>query len=524
MPGSSLYSRTSLVEQLGKKNIWDILIIGGGATGLGVALDAALRGLSVVLFEQHDFAKGTSSRSTKLIHGGVRYLGQGDIKLVYSALHERDLLVKNAAHVVHPQSFIIPCYSVWDVLKYSAGLRIYDLLAGSFGLGRSKFISRRKISERLPNINRIGLKGGVEYFDGQFDDSRLAINIAQTAIEESAVALNYFKVNELIREGDKISGARVRDVETGLEYEVIAKVVINATGVFVDDILKMDNPKARNTVRPSQGVHVVVNKKFMSSDSAMLIPKTEDGRVLFAVPWHDQLLIGTTDTLMEKNSLEPVALESEINFILGTINSYLVDGPKVNDVKSVFAGLRPLAASDNDSKSTKELSRDHKLFTTRSGMITITGGKWTTYRKMAEETVDLALKNINRGMIKSKTAKKGLHGLRPPTGTSLSVYGTDEELITQLTGDDMSLSEKLVNGYGYTRAQVLWAIRNEMAVTVEDVLARRIRLLFLDADAAIQAAPAVADIFQRETGWSDKRKQEQLDEFYKIAYHYKLNR
>ena len=524
MPGSSLYNRTSLVEQLDKKNIWDILVIGGGATGLGVALDAALRGLSVVLFEQHDFAKGTSSRSTKLIHGGVRYLGQGDIKLVYSALHERDLLVKNAAHVVHRQSFIIPCYCVWDVIKYSAGLRVYDLLAGRFGLGRSKFISRRKISERLPNVNRKGLKGGVEYFDGQFDDSRLAINIAQTAIEESAVVLNYFKVNELIRERDKISGARVKDVETGIEYEVRSKVVINATGVFVDDILKMDDPSARNTVRPSQGVHVVVNKKFIGSDSAMLIPKTEDGRVLFAVPWHDQLLIGTTDTLMEKHALEPVALESEINFILGTINGYLVDGPKISDVKSVFAGLRPLAASTDHSKSTKELSRDHKLFTTRSGMITITGGKWTTYRKMAEETIDLALKNINARKIKSRTVKKGLHGLRPPSGTTLSVYGTDEELITQLTGDDPSLSEKLVNGYDYTKAEVVWAIRNEMAVTIEDVLARRIRLLFLDADAAIKAAAAVADIFQREAGWSNERKQEQLDEFYKIAYHYKLNR
>jgi glycerol-3-phosphate dehydrogenase len=314
------------------------------------------------------------------------------------------------------------------------------------------------------------------------------------------------------------------DVINGATYEVNAKVVINATGVFVDDILKMDNDKAANSVRPSQGVHVVVDKKFIGGDSAMLIPKTNDGRVLFAVPWHNHLLIGTTDTLMEKHTLEPVALDSEINFILDTINAYLIEGPAKNDVSSVFAGLRPLAASADHSKSTKELSRDHKLFTSSSGMITITGGKWTTYRKMAEETVDLAFKITGARMVKSKTMKKGLHGLRQPTGTTLSVYGTDEDLIIQLSGEEPSLSGRLVNGYQYTLSEVVWAIRNEMAVTIEDILARRIRLLFLDADAAIRAAPVVADIFEREAGWTDKRKQEQLEQFYKIAYHYKLNR
>ena len=523
MPEGSLYNRESLIGQLGRRRIWDVLIIGGGATGLGVALDAALRGLSVVLFEQHDFAKGTSSRSTKLIHGGVRYLGQGDIKLVYSALHERDLLIKNAAHVVHSQSFIIPCYTTMDVIKYSAGLRVYDLLAGSFGLGRSRFISKGRISEKLPSVNREGLKGGVEYFDGQFDDARLAINLAQTAIENSAVVLNYFKVNGIIKESGKIRGITVNDAETGEMYEVKSKTVINATGVFVDDILKMDEPASGKTVRPSQGVHVVVNKKFMSSSSAMLIPKTDDGRVLFAVPWHDHLLIGTTDTLIEQHSIEPVALDVEINFILNTINKYLDNGPSVKDVLSVFAGLRPLAASSDKSKATKELSRDHKLFTSKSGMITITGGKWTTYRKMAEKTVDLALKNMGSARIPSTTAKTGLHGLRPPTHTHLSVYGTDEDLIVQLIGQNPLLSQKLVNGHDYTHAEVVWAIRNEMAKSIEDVLSRRLRLLFLDAAAAIEAAPVVADIFEKESGWSNKRKAEQLDEFYKIAYHYKMN-
>ena len=524
MPGSDLFNRTSLIHKLDTNKVWDIIIIGGGATGLGVALDAALRGLSVVLFEQHDFAKGTSSRSTKLIHGGVRYLGQGDIKLVYSALHERDLLIKNAAHVVHSQSFIIPCYTVWDVVKYSAGLRVYDLLAGSIGLGRSCFISKNKISERLPNVNLKGLKGGVEYFDGQFDDARLAVNLAQSAIESAAVVLNYFRVISILKDAGKVEGVKVVDTESNIEYDVRAKAVINATGIFVDEILKMDEPGSGKTVRPSQGVHVVVDKKFMGSDSAMLIPKTEDGRVLFAVPWHDHLVVGTTDTLMDNHSIEPVALEAEINFILGTINKYLVSGPQVSDVLSVFAGLRPLAASSDQSKATKELSRDHKLFAGKSGLITITGGKWTTYRKMAEETVDLAIKNAGLKKIKSSTSQVRVHGFRPQTKSELSVYGTDEDLIVQLIGEENLLSQKVVPGHEYTHAQVVWAIRNEMARSIEDVLARRLRLLFLDAEAAIKAAPAVAEIFERELHWSKERKQKQLDEFYKIAYHYTLNR
>jgi glycerol-3-phosphate dehydrogenase len=523
MPSSSPFSRDSLVQQIKTDKVWDVLVIGGGATGLGVALDASLRGLSVVLFEQHDFAKGTSSRSTKLIHGGVRYLGQGDIKLVYSALHERDLLLKNASHVVHRQSFIIPCYSYLDVIKYSAGLRMYDLLAGSFGLGRSKFISKNKISQLLPHINHDGLKGGVQYFDGQFDDARLAVNIAQTAIESSAVVLNYFKVTGINKQDEKITGATVRDIETGNEYAMKCKVIVNATGVFVDDILKMDEPGAHKTVQPSQGVHLVVEKQFINSENAMLIPKTEDGRVLFAVPWHDHLLLGTTDTVMKDHSLEPVALDAEIQFILSTINKYLLNGPQRKDVLSVFAGLRPLAASAGNLKSTKELSRDHKLIISKSGLITITGGKWTTYRKMAEETVDVAMKKMSMTKVNSNTGNKRLHGSGNTSG-STSVYGTDQMLINQLINESPELSIKLVNGHAYTHAEVVLAIRNEMARTVEDVLARRLRLLFLDANAAIKAAPAVADIFGKESGWSLERKQQQVDEFYKIAYHYTLNR
>lgn len=523
MPGSNLFNRTAQIELIDEFKVWDILVIGGGATGLGVALDAATRGITTILCEQYDFSKGTSSRSTKLIHGGVRYLAQGDIKLVYSALREREILTRNAAHVVRKQSFIIPCYNIWDVMKYSIGLRVYDLLAGRFGLGRSKFLSRKKVSGLMKNVQMKGLNGGVEYFDGQFDDSRLAINIAQSAVEYGAVALNYFKVTGLIREGEKISGATVQDVVSGRNYTIKAKTVVNATGVFVDDILKMDNPAAGKTIQPSQGVHLVVDRKFLPGNSALLIPKTTDGRVLFAVPWHGHLVVGTTDTPLNVHSIEPVALEQEVKFILDTIGQYLSATPARSDVLSVFAGLRPLAAATEKSASTKELSRDHKLFTSPSGLITITGGKWTTYRKMAEDTVDLAIKNSGLTNLKSNTRNVAIHGLCTGSGSRLATYGTDEERVLQLIAENPAFGKKLVNGYDYTLAEVVWAIRNEMAITVEDVLARRLRLLFLDAAAAIEAAPEVAAIMMQEMGWSESHKEKQLGEFYKIAYHYRLN-
>lgn len=522
MPGNSLFSRAAQIQQIDESKMWDLLVIGGGATGLGVALDAASRGLSTILFEQHDFAKGTSSRSTKLIHGGVRYLAQGDVKLVYSALHERAILEKNAKHVIKKQSFIIPCYNVWDVMKYSVGLRVYDLLAGGFGFGRSRFLSKRTVIGRLQNAKSKNLIGGVEYFDGQFDDSRLAINIAQTAIEHGATLLNYFRVTELKRGNGKLTGADVKDVFSGQQYTIQAKSVINATGVFVDDILKMDDPTAKPLVRPSQGVHLVIDKSFLAGNSAMLIPKTADGRVLFVVPWYDHLVVGTTDTPLSSHAEEPVALETEITFILETVAQYLQRPPARKDVLSVFAGLRPLAAQDG-SASTKELSRDHKLIVSKSGLVTITGGKWTTYRKMGEETVDLVQKSTTETFRKSNTKSIALHGSRPPSGSSLSAYGTDEELIIDLVAGEPDLKRLLVNDHGYTLAQVVWAVRSEMAVTVEDVLARRLRLLFLDAAAAINAAPVVADIMQRELGWNDAQREEQLESFYKIAYHYKIN-
>src|SRR5579863_3582705 len=353
---------------------WDIIVVGGGATGLGAALDAASRGYQTLLLEQADFAKGTSSRSTKLVHGGVRYLAQGNIRLVREALHERGLLLKNAPHLVRNMPFIIPIYSWFDGIFFGIGLRMYDLLSGKLSFGKTKHISKKEILDRLPGIKPKSLRGGIVYHDGQFDDARLAVNLAQTCLEQGATVLNYVRVTGLIKNNmQKVSGVTATDLETGGKYQLKAKVVINATGVFVDNILQMDEPGKKPTVRPSQGVHVVLDRSFMPSEDALMIPKTDDGRVLFAVPWHDKLVVGTTDTPLDKHRLEPVALYSEVNFILNTAAEYLVKAPKRKDVLSVFAGLRPLAAPTDESSSTKEISRSHKIIVSASGLVTITG-------------------------------------------------------------------------------------------------------------------------------------------------------
>ncbi len=385
--------REHLLNELKKypDKIWDIIVIGGGATGLGVAVDAASRGYSTVLFEQSDFAKGTSSRSTKLVHGGVRYLAQGDISLVLEALHERGLLRQNAPHLVKNQAFIIPSYDWWEGPFYNIGMKVYDMMAGKLGLGPSEKISKEETLKAIPNLSEKQLNGGVIYYDGQFDDSRLAINLAQTAVENGGIILNYMKVSDLIKdEQSLICGVKARDEETGNNYTINSRVVINATGVFVDDILHMNDPAAKRIVRPSQGVHIVLDKSFLQSESAIMIPKTSDGRVLFAVPWHGKVVVGTTDTPLDETTLEPRALEEEIKFILSTASKYLKKDPQRKDVLSVFAGLRPLATQQGNEQSTKEISRHHKLIVSLSGLITITGGKWTTYRKMAEDTVDKA--------------------------------------------------------------------------------------------------------------------------------------
>jgi glycerol-3-phosphate dehydrogenase len=517
------FQRNDFIKAINNNEVWDVIVIGGGATGLGTALDAALRGYKTLLLEQADFAKGTSSRSTKLVHGGVRYLAQGNIGLVYEALKERGLLFKNAPHLVKEQEFIIPCYDWKSKFMYLIGLKMYDLLAGNRGFKHSAFLPAKKVLEAIPGLSSKSLLGGVRYSDGQFDDARLAINIAQTCAENGGILLNYMKVTGLLKTGDKVSGVKAKDIESNKEYILNGKVVINATGVFVDEILQMDMPATNPIVRPSQGVHVVLNRSFLNGDSALMIPKTDDGRVLFAVPWHGSLLVGTTDTPLNQHSIEPIALDQEIDFILNTASKYLTRKPTRKDVLSVFAGLRPLAAPGKDTNSTKEISRSHKLIVNASGLITITGGKWTTYRKMAEDVIDKAI--VVAGLKPKKCASKNVpvHGAATNVQDDpLAVYGADATEIKKLAVDRPELNELLLKGYTTIKAEVVWAVKNEMARTVEDILARRLRILFLDARAAILMVPAVAEIMAIELGYDQQWQKAQVDSFTQLANQYLL--
>jgi len=518
--------RKSVISQLtDTETVFDFVVIGGGATGLGIALDAATRGYSVALFEQSDFTKATSSRSTKLVHGGVRYLAQGDVGLVLEALRERGILKKNAPHLVKDQRFLIPCYRWWEGPFYTIGLVLYDLMAGKLGLGRSFCIGPKRAVRTIPKLCPKKLLAGIIYHDGQFDDSRLAMNIVQTAISTGACVLNYMKVTDLIKEDGQVAGVVVQDQETDQIYKVKALSVINATGVFADDILQMDEPGKRRTVRPSQGVHIVLDASFLESDHAIMIPSTSDGRVLFAVPWHNKIVVGTTDTLMKDAVIEPVALTTEIDFILETAGRYLTRKPERKDVLSVFAGLRPLAAPRNEQAKTKEISRSHKIIHEESGLITIIGGKWTTYRKMAQDTLDYAIRCLNIPTRDCITESYAIHGARPNPDFNdpLYVYGSDADKIRKLISSSPEMAEILHPEYSYTVGEVLWIIRNEMPQTVEDVLARRLRILFMDARAAVLMAPKVADLLATEKKKDETWKAAQLESFNQVASNYILS-
>ena len=520
---NSLLNRTEALRRISSGEDWDIIVIGGGATGLGVAVDAASRGFKTLLLEQADFAKGTSSRSTKLVHGGIRYLAQGRIRLVFGALRERGILLKNAPHIVSKQEFVIPCYSQVQKWKYLIGLKMYDWLSGRWSFGDSEWLNKKKVIHLLPAINPKGLIGGVRYYDGQFDDARLAINLAQTCVEQDGVVINYCRVKSLQKSKGQITGVVATDLDTKVVYVLQAKVVINATGVFVDHILQMDDPEGKELIHSSQGIHLVFSPSFLPGKSALLIPKTSDGRVLFAVPFQHHVLVGTTDTPMEKHSLEPVALEEEIDFILRTINQYFTKKPGREDVLSVYAGLRPLVAPQKEAGNTKEISRDLKLLVSPSGLITITGGKWTTYRHMAEVTVDKAMEVAGLKSIQSMTINLSIHGCTTNYGYGhLACYGTDEMNVKDLMKEDNRLERRLIEKLPYTAAEVVWAVRNEMAITVEDVLARRIRMLFLDASAAIQAAPEVARIMAEELNKNEGWQHQQVKEFTVLAEQYLL--
>ncbi len=515
-------NRDEMVDRIeGESGAWDLVIIGGGATGLGVAIDSASRGYSTLLLEQSDFAKGTSSRSTKLVHGGVRYLQQGNVALVLEALKERGLLRRNAPHLVHNLAFVVPNYDWWEGPFYGVGLKLYDLLAGKHGFGPSKNISLEKTLEYIPTIETAGLRGGVIYFDGQFDDSRLAVNMAQTAAEQGATVVNYMGVSRLLKSQGFVRGVVARDHESGREYEIAARAVINATGVFADQIRRMDSAVAKPMIAPSQGVHIVLDRDFLPGKGAILVPHTQDGRVLFATPWHNRVIVGTTDTAVTETPLEPLPLAEELEFLLSHTAQYLTKDPAPEDVLSMFAGLRPLVSMGED-ENTAAISRDHTIHISGSGLVTITGGKWTTYRKMAEDTVDQAAVIAQLDERPCVTQDLNIHGFHRNAAQfgDLSVYGADARAIRALARQEPAWDEVLHPHLTAIVAEVVWAVRHEMARTVEDFLARRTRALLLDARASMAAAPAVAEIMARELGRDKRWQQEQIKVYQDLAAKY----
>jgi glycerol-3-phosphate dehydrogenase len=501
---------------------WDIVVIGGGATGAGVAVDAATRGFSVLLVEREDFGKGTSSRSTKLVHGGVRYLEQGNVSLVMEALKERGLLLHNAPHLVHDLLLIVPTYSWWESPFYGIGLKVYDVLAGKYGFGKSRLLSREETLEQLPTIRQDGLKGGVAYHDGQFDDTRLLTHLMATAVDHGATVLNYTSAIELLKDTSGfVNGVTVEDRESGERVNVSAKVVVNASGIFADEVRRLAQPDVESMVSPSQGIHLVFDRSFLRGGTAIMVPHTSDGRLMFALPWHEHTIVGTTDTPIQDPSYEPRPFEEEIDFILDTAGRYLSRPPKREDILSIYAGIRPLVKAPGNSK-TSSLSRDHTIHIDDSGLLTIVGGKWTTYRHMAEDCVNHA---INLGDLKDvpcDTANLPIHGYHqnPESLGSLAVYGSDAVEIRALADADPELAKQLHPELPYIAAEVVWAARNEMARTLEDVLARRTRALFLNAAAAITVAPQVARILARELKRDQTWVRRQAESFTSLAAQY----
>ena len=505
-----------------RRGAWDFAVVGGGATGMGVAVDAASRGYDVLLLEGDDFGKGTSSRSTKLVHGGVRYLEQGNISLVMEALRERGRLRRNAPHLVRDLAFVVPSYDWWESPFYGLGLKVYNALSGKYKFGPSRMLSREETIARLPTIQTKGLRGGVIYYDGQFDDARLLINLARTAADRGATLLNYARVTGLTRDGEGyIDGVEAVDVETGAAFRAAAKVVINATGAFCDAVRKMADPAAKPMVAPSQGIHLVFDRSFLPGDSAIMVPHTSDGRVMFAIPWHGHTLVGTTDVPLSEVPLEPRATEAEIEFILETAARYLSRPPARGDILSVFAGIRPLVRA-GDAKNTAALSRDHTIHIDGSGLLTIAGGKWTTYRNMAEDCVDHALVLADLPERPCVTESLDIHGFDEHSERfgDLAVYGSDAPLIRHLARADPTLGDRLDPALPTIGAEVVWAARCEMARTVEDALARRSRALFLDARAAIRMAPRVAELMAKELGRDDAWRSSQVEAFTSLARGY----
>jgi len=514
------------IAKLEENITWDNLIIGGGATGLGIAVDSASRGYKTVLLEAYDFAKGTSSRSTKLIHGGVRYLGQGDISMVKDALRERGILKSIAPHLVHDMEFVIPFYKKWTGLFYRFGLKIYDHLSGSKIIGSSYSLTKEKLIKILPGIKPEHLTGGAVYYDTSFNDSRFAINLAHTCADQGGVVINYMKVKQLcFDDKGKVNGVIAEDLEKKKEFKILSTNVINATGVFVDKIIQLEKANAKKLIRFSQGVHLVVDSSFLPGNRALVIPKTSDGRILFAIPWYNKVLLGTTDTPVNNAVIEPLALKSEISFILKTAGKYLKKEPKPTDVLSVFAGLRPLKSPENKSKETRNMSRSHGFHISPAGMVSVLGGKWTTYRKIAEDTINLLIANKKLEKKQCITSNLKLHGAQPGGNMNdpLSVYGTDKNHLKKEIKNNADLGNPIHEDLPYLKVQVTWAVKEEMARSVEDVLARRTRALFLDASTSKKMAPDVAKIMAPLLDKNDEWVKNEVENYHKIADQYLIH-
>ncbi|MCT4536047.1 glycerol-3-phosphate dehydrogenase/oxidase [Halodesulfovibrio sp.] len=514
--------RSESIERIESQDVWDVLIIGGGATGLGSGVDAASRGYSTVLLESADFGQATSSRSTKLAHGGVRYLEQMNFSLVYDALHERGRMRRNAPHLVDDQSFIVPTYSWWETLYYGAGLVVYDLLSGPFSFGFSYPMIRNRVFNHVPGLNPAKVKAGVRYHDGQFDDSRYVMALALTMNDLGGCPVNHMQVVSLIKEEETVRGVVAVDLLTGKEHKIYARSVVNATGVFTDDIRQMDDPSVMPILQPSQGIHLMLDREFCPGEAGILIPKTDDGRVVFVLPWHDKLIIGTTDTEVDAPEMEPRATDAEVDFLLEHVGRFLARKPQRKDVRSVFNGIRPLIKAEG-SGATSTLSRDHYLTVSPSGLVTIAGGKWTTYRKMAEDVVNTCAKTAGLPEADCRTSNLPLHGWTRDFSKSdpLRVYGSDAENLYDLLDEDDCLAELVHSRLPYRKVEVVWAVRSEMAHTLYGVLALRTRALLLDAEATIEAAPEVARLMAVELGLSgddaDAWIDAQLAEFREVA-------
>jgi glycerol-3-phosphate dehydrogenase len=497
---------------------FDLLVIGGGATGLGIAVDASTRGYKTALVEQGDFAQATSSRATKLVHGGVRYLVSGQIHLVYEALRERKVMMENAPHLVQALPFLTPAYSWFDLPYYGAGLKAYQVLSGSSSLGPTQILSARETRDRIPGIAPAGLKGSILYHDGQFDDARMALALARTAEDNGCVVLNYARCAELRKENGRVCGALVEDVEGGGCVAVQATTVINATGIFVDGMRQKDDPGVAKLLSVSRGTHLVVAGDVLGQANAIMVPKTKDGRIIFAIPWLGKVVIGTTDVPTKSVALEPGHEVSEIQFLLETINPYLARHITEADILSVFSGLRPLVTGRQ--ASTAKLSREHTIEFSPTGLVTIAGGKWTTYRRMAEDTIDAV---IDRQMLPSRrcvSRKVRLHGAPPGCvnhAETLARYGTDAIAIESLHQEDAALALRLDEALPFTGAEVIYAVREEMARHVEDVLSRRTRALLLDSKAALRGAPKVASLMAKELGYGHEWVERELLNFDKLA-------